>query len=547
MGTAAAAAIADASTNFQEKWPNAATCWAEQFKGQAAHWNECGEMWAKATNHHHYHCDAESNQGQAWLLHPKKMVWILSRLRAGGMLSSKVVASVFVSLLPRLIAVAMDHQKKLDWKLKWKMADLRPTIEDLCEIISRTPGLEHCCEKLAVVASGNGDVSASEALLMVCTALHTLPFEAQVAFVQAFYSSQEERLHTCLDKVDEWMPYWATVPLEHRRITCDGCGMHPLRGPRFKCLTCPDYDLCGECFANQSTVHGGENAGHQFQCIITDSSVWHHFRAAKAMKGFWGKGKGKSEGKCKYGQGEESKGWCKGDMKGKGKGKYGQGEEPKGWCKGDMKGKGKGKCKGFWGKGWCGEDPQVATISQAAEESQEFRPCATPGCAFQATWHATLCCKACNGAGYCRHGPKCERKPMPEKEDAPAPLRACATPGCAFQATWHATLCCKACNADGNYRHGPKCERKPMPGAHKPAANSEDNQLEAETHRVPNTHLAFPVVVEDGRQLTIEWDSNDDPHEAAESFAVSHGILPEELPTIVAFIEHANATRAVTQ
>merc|ERR1712232_1174871 len=133
------------------------------------------------------------------------------------------------------------------------------------------------------------------------------------------------------------------------------------------------------------------------------------------------------------------------------------------------------------------------------EEPAPLRACATPGCAFQATWHATRCCWACNGDGNCRHGPKCERKPMPEKEDNPAPqptpeneeepapqpmpekedasapqpmpeneeeparVRACATPGCAFQATWHATRCCAACNGDGNWRHGPKCERKPMP------------------------------------------------------------------------------------
>lgn len=33
----------------------------------------------------------------------------------------------------------------------------------------------------------------------------------------------------------------------HRGVSCDGCHMHPLVGPRYKCLVCPDYDLCKAC------------------------------------------------------------------------------------------------------------------------------------------------------------------------------------------------------------------------------------------------------------------------------------------------------------
>merc|ERR1712232_236957 len=61
------------------------------------------------------------------------------------------------------------------------------------------------------------------------------------------------------------------------------------------------------------------------------------------------------------------------------------------------------------------------------------------------------------------HGPRCERKPMPAKHDAPVPPKACATVGCPFQTTWHATLCCAGCKDQGKCSHGPRCERKPMP------------------------------------------------------------------------------------
>ena len=35
----------------------------------------------------------------------------------------------------------------------------------------------------------------------------------------------------------------------HNDIKCDECGENPIRGKRFRCLECIDYDLCGKCKA----------------------------------------------------------------------------------------------------------------------------------------------------------------------------------------------------------------------------------------------------------------------------------------------------------
>ena len=38
----------------------------------------------------------------------------------------------------------------------------------------------------------------------------------------------------------------------HRGIECDGCGMNPIHGQMFKCLECPDYDICEHCYNNET-------------------------------------------------------------------------------------------------------------------------------------------------------------------------------------------------------------------------------------------------------------------------------------------------------
>ncbi|KAF2834313.1 hypothetical protein M501DRAFT_944491 [Patellaria atrata CBS 101060] len=39
----------------------------------------------------------------------------------------------------------------------------------------------------------------------------------------------------------------------HRGVTCNACDMKPIRGVRWRCANCPDYDLCSDCEA--SGVH----------------------------------------------------------------------------------------------------------------------------------------------------------------------------------------------------------------------------------------------------------------------------------------------------
>jgi len=41
----------------------------------------------------------------------------------------------------------------------------------------------------------------------------------------------------------------------HRTVRCDGCGVFPIVGIRYKCYTCPDFDYCEKCEATREHPH----------------------------------------------------------------------------------------------------------------------------------------------------------------------------------------------------------------------------------------------------------------------------------------------------
>src|SRR5579859_7066156 len=51
---------------------------------------------------------------------------------------------------------------------------------------------------------------------------------------------------------------------EHDGFYCDGCDASPIKGTRFRCLECHDYDLCEKCNAKGALVH---SKAHIMLCI----------------------------------------------------------------------------------------------------------------------------------------------------------------------------------------------------------------------------------------------------------------------------------------
>ncbi|OWK60818.1 E3 ubiquitin-protein ligase HERC2 [Lonchura striata] len=63
------------------------------------------------------------------------------------------------------------------------------------------------------------------------------------------------------------------VPSIHPGVTCDGCQMFPINGPRFKCRNCDDFDFCETCFKTRK-----HNTRHTFGRINEPGQEQHWIR-----------------------------------------------------------------------------------------------------------------------------------------------------------------------------------------------------------------------------------------------------------------------------
>ena len=76
------------------------------------------------------------------------------------------------------------------------------------------------------------------------------------------------------------------VPVVHSNVSCDGCQMFPLVGPRFKCTICEDFDLCESCEAEGN--HPADHALIKFKQAVAPRGVnrphhHHHHRMGRHL------------------------------------------------------------------------------------------------------------------------------------------------------------------------------------------------------------------------------------------------------------------------
>jgi hypothetical protein len=186
--------------------------------------------------------------------------------------------------------------------------------------VARVPALEEFAASIKSILDQETNAPLlGDTLRRFLIALQGQAFEVKVSFMEQLYESVLPLLDDFAADFAhkfEHRPGWLSTPLIHHGVTCDHCGAAPIAGPRWNCTICPDYDLCGNCFAQKTKIHGRDFPDHDFQCILTEGKGK---GKGKGCKG-WGKHKGHMwrhmhnffQQMHQHMKGTDSKGWGKG-------------------------------------------------------------------------------------------------------------------------------------------------------------------------------------------------------------------------------------------
>jgi len=222
---------------------------------------------------------------------------VFKALQADGILTPKVFASLFVQWLPMITQRVTRKMDSINRAVKERTnTTITAFLVILSDHVARYPALEEFAAPIGAIAQGGGPDAPllGDTLRSLLIALQAQAFEVKVSFVEQLYEAALPLLDdfTAESSWVDHRPWWLASPLLHLGVTCDQCGAAPIAGPRWKCTTCPNYDLCGNCFAQKNVIHAKD---HDFQCIL-DAHGWKAKGKGKCkgMKG-WGKvfGKGR--------------------------------------------------------------------------------------------------------------------------------------------------------------------------------------------------------------------------------------------------------------
>jgi len=431
--------------------------------------------------------------------------------RPADFINPKMMASLLTCMLRKILPhlVSQNHGQALHAAIA-HLPELRAGLESLKPLLEKTEGLEHCAEALAAaITEGAVAEAAGDFLLSFVTGLELLPFERQLVFFEDFFDSNWAKIQGLMAKAQPFMPFLADL-LQHRNVTCDGCDASPIKGPRFKCQSCENYDLCADCFAKKTEIKEGQCADHEFECILMDSSRM--FPCGSGILPWMGKG------------------MCRG--KGNGKGIENSGcHDPMAWASmcGPMNSFFKGICKGkSKGNGKCAQqEPQTA--SEDASETLCFPVEVADGRSLQIKWT--------RGAD-------------------PLQVALGFAQGHGIQGDEVPAIVEFICNAEAATSKEPNKEEpkteEPEKEAEESEARREESKKDTEAAKVPEEseaeaqsracapeeealRFSFPIMLDDGRELCMHWQSRDDLDEVAVAFAKQHGIPEEMVPELVNF------------
>jgi len=212
--------------------------------------------------------------------------------------SESAWANLFQHFAPLLLQRLSGAQAELESIAVQRPVAAFAIVGALREGLEPFPQLQEISSSLDRILLTQSFAGLGTALESLIQTMLQLPLDQQRDVISVVHASVVERLM-------QFLPQAAATALAvgaHPGVVCDGCGASPILGPRFKCTTCADYDLCGTCYSRRGELH----PEHSFDCreAATCGATqgcapgWPHGPSpGPAQPGWargWGKGRGKS-------------------------------------------------------------------------------------------------------------------------------------------------------------------------------------------------------------------------------------------------------------
>jgi len=215
----------------------------------------------------------------------------LPGLVSGLVPSGDALANLLLPWAPMLLAHVSGNEAEIDRYVSGRRDIVLPLIQALRDGLEPFPQFREPHSALQGILgqadSLNGFAAALGNLLRVFC---ELPAEQQREVAPVILDGLSEKLRQAVPLLMQQ----TTGDGAHPGVECDGCGMSPIVGPRFKCVACPDFDLCDGCHGRRQQLH---HADHEFREAPQAASPSHPCGRSWWQAMFKGKGKGKCKGK----------------------------------------------------------------------------------------------------------------------------------------------------------------------------------------------------------------------------------------------------------